>query len=314
MNLIDINRDFSTEDKCLAYLEQLRWPSGLACLKCGSVKVKKLTIAKKSKKQTKRGESRWIYQCLEQPCRHQFSVTSGTIFHDSHLPLKVWFTAIALICNAKKSLSALQLQRDLGIGSYRTAWYLGHRIRKAMAEMGQDKLTGTIEADETFVGGKFTPRSIRPRHKKQGVMGLAQRGGKVEARMIPDRTADILLGVIKERVSKKARVITDEFASYKPLRHSHPNHQTVNHIDGEYFRLPDVHTNTIENFWSLLKRGIVGQFHKVSIKHLERYLAEFTFRFNQRRNDGICELTLQRLLNQIQLPYKKLTASQASES
>jgi len=307
MNLIDVAREFQSEELCLAYLEKLRWPIGLACLKCGSVKVKKLNVKAKAGKTRKRGESRWIYQCLEQTCRHQFTATTGTIFHDSHLPLSKWFIALALICQAKKGISANQIKRHLGV-QYRTAWYLCHRIRKAMDETNSDLLTGTVEVDETYVGGKYDARRNRGPYEKQSIMGLAQRGGKVEAGLISNRESKVLLGVIRDRVSKRARVITDEFSSYGPLWLSHRRHQRINHIKGEYFRISDIHTNTIENFWSLLKRGIIGSFHKVSVKHLQRYLAEFTYRFNQRKNDGMFALTLHRLLDRIRMPYSELIA------
>ncbi len=160
-NLIDVTRQFGTEEACLAYLEAMRWPSGLACLKCGSVKVVKTVSTVKARRDrkggTKKGDTigkRFVYDCLETECRHQFTATTGTILHDTHLPLPLWFMAVALMCDGKKSISALQLQRSLGIGSYRTAWYLAHRIRKAMAEGDPAPFDGTVEADETFIGGK----------------------------------------------------------------------------------------------------------------------------------------------------------------
>jgi len=147
MKLIDIHKEFRTEDKCLDYLEALRWPSGVCCVECGSVKVSRITRETKGKNKRTR-----IYQCLEKECGHQFSATAGTIFHDSHLPLQTWFMAIAIICEAKKSVSACQMQRHLGLGSYRTAWHLCHRIRAAT---NQDKLVldgPVVETDETYIG------------------------------------------------------------------------------------------------------------------------------------------------------------------
>jgi len=298
MNLIDVARDFPNEEACLDYLEKTRWPSGLACLKCGSIKVSRL------KKKSERTKTRRIYQCLERPCRHQFTATTSTIFHDTHLPLRKWFLAIALICDAKKGISANQLKRHLKV-QYRTAWYLAHRIRKAMEETNIEQLGGTVEADETFIGGRYDIRCKRRHWEKQAVMGLVERGGRVEARTIPNRSKPVLVGIIKDRVSRNAHVITDEFASYDSVQ-LYRKHSRINHIRA--YVHGDVHTNTIENFWSLLKRGIIGSFHKVSIKHLPRYLAEFTYRFNSRHANNMFLLVLGNLLRREGMPYKELTA------
>jgi hypothetical protein len=171
MKLIDVTRQFNTQDKCLDYLEAMRWPSGIACIECGSLKVSKIVReAKGRNKQTR------IYQCLEKECGHQFSATAGTIFHDSHLPLQKWFLAIALICEAKKGVSACQMQRHLGV-NYRTAWHLCHRIRKAMAQTFILD-AAEVEADETYVGSRIRrPRHARPRTKPDDVvLGMVERG------------------------------------------------------------------------------------------------------------------------------------------
>ena len=198
MNLIDVNEQFATEDACLDYLEKMRWPAGLCCLKCGSQKVRALEI-----KKGKRGKTRRIYQCLEKLCLHQFTATTGTIFHDTHLPLRKWFMAIALICDAKKGMSALQLQRHLTDSkkkmSYRTAWYLCHRIRKAMEESPESLLTGVVEIDETYLGGKYNKRTKKGPWEKVPVVGLVERKSKVEARPIPTASAQILVGIVRER-------------------------------------------------------------------------------------------------------------------
>ncbi|HUK88519.1 MAG TPA: IS1595 family transposase, partial [Terriglobales bacterium] len=171
MNLIDVTKQFSTDDKCLDYLEALRWPDGVRCPVCGAKEVSRIARKKASKNKRTR-----LYQCLEPTCKHQFSATAGTIFNDSHLPLRSWFIAVALMLNAKKGLSALQLQRDLGIGSYRTAWYLAHRIRKAMEEGDGLKLTGTVEIDEVYIGGKQRGHKGKLTNKDV-VLGIRQRGG-----------------------------------------------------------------------------------------------------------------------------------------
>ena len=252
--------------------------------------------------------SRHLYQCLE--CGRQFSATLGTLFHDSHLPLRKWFLAIALLCNAKKSISALQLQRDLEV-SYRTAWYLAHRIRKAMEEKDGPQLSGIVESDETFIGGRFDKRRKRRRWKKPAVHGLIERGGKLEARHVSIATKEVLVAVVKDRVSPESQLLaTDESAVYRTLGETY-THATVNHSIKEWAR-GSVHTNSLEGAFSLFKRAIIGSFHKISIKHLQRYLDEFAFRFNNRENEDLFGLTVARLLAGIALPYKTLTSSQGS--
>jgi transposase-like protein len=176
MNLIDVTEQFKSDDDCLAYLETMRWPDGIRCPVCGNDQISKITRKTASKNKRTR-----IYQCLEATCKSQFSATSGTIFNDSHLPLTKWFLALALIVDAKKSISANQLKEHLGIGSYRTAWYMALRIRKAMENNGAANLFGTVEVDETYVGGKLKGgKRGRSLGQKQVVIGLLQRGGDVK--------------------------------------------------------------------------------------------------------------------------------------
>lgn len=301
MNLIDVNKQFDTDAKCLAYLENMRWPAGVRCVTCGTDKISRVTRESKSK--NKRNA---FYQCLESTCKQQFSPTAGTIFHDSHLPLHKWFMALALMVDAKKGMSALQLQRHLGIGSYRTAWYLFHRIRKVMEENGGSLLSGTVEVDETYIGGRYDKRRKRGRYEKTPVVGLVERGGKVRTMKIPTASKDILVGVVMDNVDRNAKLMTDENRSYKSLGTIY-QHKTVQHIALEYVR-GNVHTNTIEGYWSLLKRGIIGSFHQLSVKHLDRYLNEFEYRFNGRKDADLFTATLQRMVQTIQMPYKQLTA------
>lgn len=171
MNLIDVTTQFGTDEACLDFLEELRWPDGVRCLKCGSEKLSRIT--RKSRSKNKRAR---LFQCLS--CDYQFTPTTGTIFADSHLPLSKWFLAVGLMINAKKGLSAKQMQRDLGCG-YQTAWYLCHRIRKAMEEGELPKFTGTVEVDETYVGGRYDRRRKRQPWEKTPVMGIVQRKGRV---------------------------------------------------------------------------------------------------------------------------------------
>jgi transposase-like protein len=312
MNLIDVTKQFSTDEACLDFLEHLRWPDGVCCLQCGGTRISRITRRTRSKNKRTR-----LYQCLE--CKgYQFSTTTGTLFADTHLPLSKWFLAIGLMLNAKKGLSAKQMQRDIGC-SYQTAWHLCHRIRKAMEEGDLPKFSGIVEVDETYVGGKAKNMHADVRQKKitgtggidkAPVFGIIQRGGKVEAYSVPNVKKAVLVGKIQDRVSTDAEmVVSDELKSYDSLGKSY-RHEVINHIR-EWAR-GQVHTNTIENFWSLFKRGLMGSFHKVSVKHLPRYLAEFTYRFNRREDGEIFLMTLARLLDTMALPYERLTSESGS--
>ena len=300
MNIIDLNKEFATEEACLAHLEKMRWPEGVRCPMCGANRISKFQTRGKT------GKVRHLIQCLEKTCRYQFAATTGTIFHDTHLPLQKWFLAIALVCNAKKGLSAKQMQRDLGV-AYRTAWYLYHRIREAMQEPSGEKLKGIVEVDETYVGGKYDRRRKRGPWEKVPVIGLVERKGRLEAKRISHPSKAVLTGVVRGRVSAEAEmVITDQHPGYAALKSDY-RHQVVNHIR-QWVRARTIHTNTIENFWSLFKRGLVGSFHKVSAKHLHRYLNEFTYRFNRRGEHDLFGQTVGRLLTREWLPYQELVA------
>ncbi|PYT62998.1 MAG: IS1595 family transposase, partial [Acidobacteria bacterium] len=275
MKLIDVHKQFRTDEDCLDYIEKMRWPNGeLGCVHCGEVgRVSKITREKKGKNKRER-----IYQCLA--CEKQFSATSGTIFNDSHLPLTKWFLAIAMICEAKKGMSACQLQRHLGV-NYRTAWYLAHRIREAMQEGGL--LTGVVEADETYLTPK-KPRKGRPyvkKDKRDVVLGMIERGGRLRLVPVADAKIGIVEPMLEKHVSPDATLQTDEHPTYAIIgQRKFAAHRTINHQRS--YAIGDLHTNTIENAFSLLKRGIYGTFHKVSIKHLGRYCNGFSYRFNRR--------------------------------
>ena len=302
----------------MAHLEELRWPEGVRCLACESERISKFQTKESTRKRFSkrlgkevevRVPARHLYQCLE--CGRQFSATLGTLFNDTHLPLRKWFLAIALMCNAKKGVSALQLQRDLEV-SYRTAWHLAHRIRKAMKDEDGPQLTGVIESDETFIGGRYDKRRKRNPWKKLAVHALIKRGGKIEARHVPGATKEVLVAVVKNRVSPKAQLLaTDESTVYRTLGETY-THETVNHSVKEWVR-GNVHTNSLEGAFSLFKRALIGSFHQISIKHLQRYLDEFTYRFNGRDHPDLFSVTLARLALGIPLPYKTLTSSQGSE-
>ncbi len=320
-SLIDVSKDLGTEEQCLAYLERVRWPSGVACLKCGSVKVSKAVSTVKNRRTGTVSGKRYIYDCLEAECGHQFTATTGTLFHDTHLPLPTWFHAIAIYCNAKKSVSAMQLQRDLGIKSYRTAWYLGHRIRKAMQDdrgiFGRGG--NTVEVDETYVGGQFDKRRKRARWSKPGVVGMIERGSRskpsqIQAFPIEGRKGkDVLGSFVRSRVSKNARLVcTDEASAYRILSRHGYRHEAVVHIAHEWTR-GTAHTNSIENFWSLFKRSISGQFHSISVKHMGAYVDETAYKFNRRGSDYFPE-TVARLVNGTPFPYAVLTGAPEPEA
>lgn len=294
MNLMALVEQFSDERKCQAYLEGLRWPDGAKCPRCQSEKVYSVI-------------DRDQFDCNS--CRYQFSVTAGTIFNDTHLPLWKWFIAVYLMMESKKGISACQMQRTLKV-AYRTAWYLCHRIRKAIEE-AKDKpqLTGTVEVDETYVGGKHDSRRQRGPWEKQAVVGLLQRDGNFEAHTIPTPSRSVLTGIVRERVSPDAKVYTDKYRAYRSMRKTH-EHNTVNHRDEEWVR-GDVHTNSVENAWSLFKRSIVGSFHQISRKHMDAYLDEFEWRFNNRENPFLFRDTLLRLLSSRRMEYKQLTRKSA---
>lgn len=312
--LIDVNAQFGTEEACLGYLEALRWPGGVACLKCGSQKVSKSKSDVKNRRTGEVSKVRYLYDCLEPECRHQFTATTGTIFHDTHLPLPKWFLAIALLCDAKKSVSAKQVQRHLGV-QYRTAWHLCHRIRKAMGQEGGSPFVGTVEMDETFVGGKYDKRRKRARYDKTGVLGFVQRpldGQVSQVRVGVYRKSNKrnLLVRVKANVSEEANLFTDTAPTYKALDDDY-SRWTVNHSEREYAR-GEIHTNSIESFWSLFKRGIHGSFHSVSIKHLSRHLDEFAYRFNNRQHANLFGLTVAALVARIPLPHRELVSDPAS--
>jgi len=305
MNLLDTYKELNTEDKCLGFLEHMRWPDGVKCLACNSPRITPITSkGRKNRKTGKVGPDRHLYQCNE--CRFQFTATTGTVYHDTHLPLSKWFLAIALITESKKGISANQLSRALGV-QYRTAWHLAHRIRKAMVDTDRPKLKGIVEIDETYIGGK--QRGHRSKLKnKDVVIGVRERGGEVRYVQTPDNKADTVYQVIADNVAKDAQAImTDESPIYnfKDTQFRNVRHRRIKHKEKIYVR-GDVHTNTVESAFSLFKRGVMGAFHQVSLKHLQRYLSEFEFRFNNRKAADLFGMTVRRMALAGNLPYAKL--------
>ena len=305
MNLIDVTKQFATDEQCLAYLEQMRWPDGkVRCSVCGNDHISRIT-----RKSATKNVRKSLYQCLEPTCKQQFSATSGTIFNDSHLPLHKWFMALAIVVDAKKGISANQLKEHLGIGSYRTAWYMAHRIRKAMEEGFPTKMTGVVEMDETYIGGKAKRRGIqKPRPKKDMVIGMRERGGRVRFFHVPRLKKNTMKSILDRHIRTDVKqIVTDQavvydFALDKTFSRKH---HTVNH-SREWVSIEGAHTNTIESAFSLLKRGLIGSFHRVSIEHLHRYLSEFEFRFNERKNEDRFSATLRRMMGIPPMPYVEL--------
>ena|ERR1700676_4226972 len=312
MNLIDVIKSLQTEDQCLDFLERRRWPNGVRCPQCGNDKVSRITRTvdlSKSRTEKKQNKRPRLYACLESTCQYRFTPTVGTMFHDSHLPLTKWFAAVALIVHAKKGMSAKQMERHLAV-SYRTAWYMGHRIRKAMAETGGitgPKLSGTVELDETYVGGKQKGKGVYYGKKSKAVVvGLRERGGELRLVHTNDARAVTLKTVMDANVSPDVeRIMTDDSSAAFSALQSTGKHSYTKHTRGWYVS-GDVHTNTVESAFSLLKRGIVGSFHRVSHKHLHRYLSEFEYRFNRRELPDLFSATVARMVGSKEMKYAEL--------
>jgi len=277
MAAIDVGR--LTEDEARHILENIRWPEGPVCPHCRGKNVTR--IEAKSKK-VRDG----VIQCND--CRGQFTVTVGTVMHRSHITLRQWVQAFHSMCSHKKGVSALQLQRNLGLKSYKAAWHLAHRIRFAMQEQPlASALKGTVEVDETYIGGKAHGKRGRGAANKTVVLALVERDGRIRSKPVKTISARELKGAIRDNVDKTARIMTDELPSYRGIgKDFKGGHKTVNHGLGEYARGP-VNVNSAESYFALLKRGIHGTFHHVSKKHLARYCDEFSFRWSQRKTtDG----------------------------
>jgi transposase-like protein len=287
MNIVSIYRQFPQESDCIAHLERVRWQGIPSCPYCKSIRTTPMP-----------SENR--HHC--NGCNTTFSVTVETIFHHTHLPLQKWFLALSLVLNAKKGISSRQLARDLEVNK-NTAWYMGMRIRNAMFEQGE-LLRGIVEMDETYIGPRKprkgnTHGGDKPLKRGRGtskapVVGIVERGGRIVA--MPVNKAKLngqgLAKIVRQHVDcGDAVLVTDEYSGYFRIRTFMP-HQTINHQ--VCYANGDIHTNTIEGFWGLLKRGIMGQYHKVSLRHLHQYVTEFCYRYNHRHNASVFEHTLAR--------------------
>ena len=296
MNLVDNAKHFHDADAAREYLEKQRWPDGPMCPHCGvEGEAYRLKPTGKGKTHVRKG----VWKCAG--CRREFTVTIGTIFEDSHIPLHKWLLAYHLLCSSKKGMSAHQLHRMLGI-TYRSAWFMAHRIRYTMSqEPLSSRLGGIVEVDETYVGGKMrtvsqvTKPGERPQDRisgtanKAAVVSVLQRGGRVQSRHVEHVTAKNLKPIINQMVAEDAHLMTDSSTVLKSAG-SQRRHSQVNHNAYEYARREKgvlITTNSVEGYFSILKRGINGVYHHVGKQHLHRYLSEFDFRYNARKvNDG----------------------------
>jgi transposase-like protein len=269
---------FTDDNKAREYLEHLRWPNGVTCPHCGVIGEHYQLEGKAHRP--------GLWKCKD--CREQFSVTVGTVFERSKISLSKWLTAVYLLCSSKKGISSHQMSRTLGV-TYKTAWFMTHRIRLAMADtngglMGSSG--GVVEADETYIGRKPGTAKRKGWGHKEKVFSLVERGGKARSVHITGPMFDGIKKALAENVSPDATLMTDDARLYRKIAKAFADHQTVNHSKGEYVR-GDAHTNTIEGFFGVFKRGMNGTYQHCSSDHLHRYLSEFDFRYNNRSALGI---------------------------
>ncbi len=294
---------FQDADAAREHLEALRWPSGAVCPHCGCLGATELKGSK---------HRAGVYQCNE--CREQFTVTVGTVFERSKISLNKWLLATHLLCASKKGMSAHQIGRMLGV-TYKTAWFMCHRIREAMNGEGFSGPMGgqnkVVEVDETYVGGKAKNRAHREPAPKKAVVALVERDGAVKSFHVANVTGATLRPIIVKHVSRKSMLMTDEAAVYTKIGQEFANHGTVNHSAGEYTRKGHFyHSNTVENFFSIFKRGVIGTYHHLSEAHIGRYCAEFDFRYNTRKENDVVrtEIALRGIAG------KRLTYRRAGEA
>lgn len=304
-SILDFQKEFSSEEKCREYLEQQRWNGTPACPFCGSINVHRFPNGK-------------IFKCREKGCRNKFSVTVGTIYENSKLPLTKWFLATYILSVHSKGISSLQLASWLGC-TQKTAWHLNHRIREMLTDKAPELLEGIVEVDETLIGGslknihasKKKRLNLKRDDNKTMVFGAIERNGKVRTKVIPQVNIENISDAITDFVAVDSTMVSDENRAYNEVGKKY-RHRRVNHRNGEYVRKEDikVHTNSIESYWNVLKKQIDGIHHSVSPKHLQRYCNENSFRFNNRKllQDEKFAVALANCNGS--LKYKTLTAKQ----
>jgi transposase-like protein len=302
MNLFSLAKEFPTEEHALEHFTKARWPKGVRCLACDHDKCYLIETKGKT------GKPARLFECAE--CGLHFSATTGTLFHDSHLPLQKWFMAIALMVEAKKGISAKQVQRHIGC-TYKTAWYLCHRIRQAMQEPEGQVLGGegkVIEIDEMMVGGRLSGTGVMAgRANKVNVLGIVERGGRVHMQTVSNTKKATLKPILDAKVSPDtAKFVTDGNPTYGFILPSE-KHEAGNHKE-EIASRKGISNQTIEGAFGLFKRGVVGSYHRLGVEHLDRYLGEFCWRYNRR---GIQPMLFNIMLGNLAankpMPYKELT-------
>jgi transposase-like protein len=275
---------FQNPEKAREYLESQVWPLGPVCPHCGSLSKDHYRLEGKTSRPG-------LYKCKD--CREPFTVTVGTVFERSKIPLNKWLMATYLLCSSKKGMSAHQLHRTIGV-TYKTAWFMTHRIREAMTNRPNGLLGsggGTVEVDETFWGNKKAyGKGPKGFHHKMKVFSLVDRNGEARSFHIPNVNSATLKPILMAQIAKDAHVITDDANVYKKAAKGFASHKSVNHSIGEYSRIDGTHTNTVEGYFSLLKRGLIGTFHHVGEQHLQRYVKEFDFRWTHRVGLGYSDV------------------------
>ena len=274
-SILQFQKHFDTDEKCRTYLELQRWGNTPCCPFCASINVTRLKVGKR-------------FQCNEKQCRTKFSVTVKTVFENTKIPLTKWFFAMYILSNHSKGISSLQLADWLDV-TQATAWFLNHRIREMLTDKGAEQLSGVVEVDECYIGGKNKNRHASKRvakgrggvDDKTMVFGAVERKGKVITKVIPNTTLDTLQNAVEEVVTPNTFMVSDEHSGYNGLFRKYI-HETVQHSKGEYVRNKYIHVNTLEGFWNLLRKQIDGIHHSVSPKHLQRYCNEAGYRYNNK--------------------------------